>query len=166
MCLAKGLTGGYLPLAATLTTERVYEAFLGSYEELKTFFYGHSYCGNPLGCAAALGSLQVFEEEDVLSQLPRKSAFFGEALKTGFQDHHRVGEIRQLGLLAGIDLAACDWKEQTGARVCKAARKYGLLTRPVRDTLTLMPPLCSSEEEIRKMIRALRSALDDVLPDS
>ncbi len=165
LCLAKGLTGGYLPLAATLTTDRVFDAFLGTYEEMKTFFYGHSYCANPLGCAAALGSLQVFEEEEVLAKLPGKIKSFADSLQSAFNDHPRVGEVRQVGLIAGIDLTGCDWKEQIGAKVSKAARKYGLLTRAVRDTLTLMPPLCSSDEQIREMTKALRRALDQVLPD-
>jgi len=163
LCLAKGLTGGTLPLAATLTSDRIYEAFLGDYEELKTFFYGHSYCANPLGCAAALGSLQVFSEERVMESLPRKIERFSSELAVAFGDHPRIGDIRQAGLIAGIDLKDCDWRDQTGARVCRAARHHGLLTRPIRDTLTLLPPLCSTEEEIERMVAALREGLDDVV---
>ena len=167
LCLAKGRTGGYLPLAATLTTEKVYEAFLGEYEEMKTFFYGHSYCANPLGCAAALGNLEVFEEEQVIESLPPKVEAMREALAAIENPHW--GEIRQVGLVAGIDLVdapggeALDWQNETGAKVCRAARRYGLLTRPVRDTLTLMPPLCVSVEQIQSSVEALDRATRDVL---
>lgn len=169
LCLAKGLTGGYLPLAATLTTDRIYDAFLGEFDELKTFFYGHSFCANPLGCAAALGSLQVFEEEQVLSSLASKIEAFSSSLRKATGRCPHFGELRQVGLIAGIDLidqktgGPLDWKAETGARICRAARKYGLLTRPVRDTLTLMPPLAISENEISQAIDALEKATHDVL---
>lgn len=171
LCLAKGITGGYMPLAATLTTEKVFEAFLGKYEELKTFFYGHSYCANPLGCAAALGSLKVFEEEGVLESLPAKISTLKNSLAKEATRVPHWGEIRQVGLIAGIDLidekdgSELDWRLQTGARVCRLARRYGLLTRPVRDTLTLMPPLCSSEEQIREMVFALAEATNGLLSE-
>jgi len=163
-CLAKGLTGGYLPLAATLTTEKVFEAFLGSHEEQKTFFYGHSYCANPLGCAAALGNLKVFEEESVLEKMPKKSAVFHQAIEQAFCGHPAVREIRQIGLIAGIEIAGFNRKEQIGGKICLRARKYGLLTRPIgEDTLVLMPPLCVTEEEITKSVAALLQALNDVV---
>ncbi len=169
LCLAKGLTGGYLPLAATLTTEPVFAAFLGSYEEMKTFFYGHSYCGNALGCAAALASLGVFEEERVLASLPAKVAAFSEALREAAERCPQFGEVRQIGLIAGIDLidpetgAPPDWREETGAKVCRRARRHGLLTRPIRDTLVLMPPLCASGEQIRGAVAALERAAVELL---
>jgi adenosylmethionine-8-amino-7-oxononanoate aminotransferase len=166
LCLAKGLTGGYLPLAATLTTERVFAAFLGRFDELKTFFYGHSYCGNALGCAAALGNLRVFEEERVLESLRAKIEVFNQALQEAASQCPAFGEVRQIGLIAGIDLvdpgtgAPLDWREETGARICRKARRYGLLTRPIRDTLTLMPPLASTAEEIRAAVEALVYAVE------
>ncbi|MFZ4681546.1 MAG: adenosylmethionine--8-amino-7-oxononanoate transaminase [Terrimicrobiaceae bacterium] len=165
LCLAKGLTGGYLPLAATLTTERIYEAFLGEYHELKTFFYGHSYCGNPLGCAASLASLQLFEEEKTLETLQPKIALLGELLADLKEDPH-IADIRQCGFIAGIELQRAPgqpypWQEQTGQRVCVAARKHGLLTRPILDTIVLMPPLCTTAEELRRAVGALRKALAD-----
>lgn len=169
LCLAKGLTGGYLPLAATLTTETIYEAFLGRYEERKTFFYGHSYCANPLGCAAALGNLQVFEDEDVIAGLPPKITALTEALQKARESSPHFGEVRQIGLIAAIDLISpasgepLDWREESGARVCRRARRYGLLTRPIRDTLVLMPPLCVSEAQIREAVSALVQASADVL---
>lgn len=169
LCLAKGLTGGYMPLAATLMTERVYEAFLGEYAELKTFFYGHSYCANPLGCAAALGSLQVFEEEKVLERIQPVIDRFASELEAVVERCPHFGDLRQLGLIAGIDLVDAesgeelDWREESGARVCREARKHGLLTRPVRDTLTLMPPLAVEEDQIRPIINALEKAAEAVL---
>ncbi len=147
IALAKGLTGGYLPLAATLTTQRVFEAFDGN-----PFYYGHSYSGNPLGCAAALANLEVFELERTLEGLPDKIARLrGELAKL-----EGVGEIRQCGLIAGIDLPGGDGS--LGAKVCRAAREFGLLTRPVLDTVVLMPPLAISEEQIVEMVGMLGEA--------
>ncbi|MDF1860709.1 MAG: adenosylmethionine--8-amino-7-oxononanoate transaminase [Verrucomicrobiales bacterium] len=169
LCLAKGLTGGYLPLAATLTTRQVFDAFLGKYDELKAFFYGHSYCANPLGCAAALGSLQVFEEESVLDSIQPRIRYFREALNAVVESSPHFGRVRQVGLAAGIDLidaatgGELDWRKETGARVCREARKHGLLTRPVRDTLTLMPPLCSTEDQIGGAVSGLKQAAEDLL---
>lgn len=160
LCLAKGLTGGYLPLAATLTTPSVFEAFLG--ERNRTFYYGHSYTGNQLGCAAALASLEVFQAEKVLEGLPAKI----EALRNGLAgiDHPGVYEVRQCGLIAGLELRAEDGKrfpveDAVGEQVCLAARKYGLLTRPIRDTIVMMPPLSSSIEEIVQACEVLGKAI-------
>lgn len=166
LCLAKGLTGGYLPLAATLTTERVYEAFLGDYEELKTFFYGHSYCGNPLGCAAALASLEIFEEENTLDAVKEKITLLRE-LMGDLRKLPNVSEIRQCGLIAGIEVGRdtgepFPWQEQTGARVCLAARKYGLLTRPILDTIVLMPPLCTTRAQLERAADAIHRAIREV----
>jgi adenosylmethionine-8-amino-7-oxononanoate aminotransferase len=166
IALAKGLTGGTLPLAATLTTERVFEAFLGDYAEMKTLFYGHSYCGNPLGCAAALASLGVFEDEHTLENLQPKIRRMGELL-CDLAAQPNVGDVRQCGFVAGIDVVRPDgspypWQDQTGAKVCRAARSRGLLTRPVRDTLVLMPPLCFTEDELARAVAALRDALGEV----
>jgi len=166
IALAKGLTGGTMPLAATLTTEEVFEAFLGDYAEMKTLFYGHSYCGNPLGCAAALASLQVFEEERTLDHLEPKIRRMGELLCDLAAGAH-VGAVRQCGFMAGIDVVRSDgssypWADQTGARICVAARAHGLLTRPVRDTLVLMPPLCFSQAELEQSVEALRAGIREI----
>lgn len=163
LCLAKGLTGGYLPLAATLTNERIYGAFLGRYDELRAFFHGHSYTGNPLACAVALASLDVFVQEDTLARLQPKIAMLGTLLQQLQQRHPRhLGAVRQCGFIAGLDLMdnagagrAYGWQDQTGARVCVAARAAGLLTRPIRDTLVLMPALCTTEDELRFAVGAL-----------
>jgi len=166
IALAKGLTGGTMPLAATLTTERVFEAFLGDYAEMKTLFYGHSYCGNPLGCAAALASLEIFDEERTLDRLQPKSRHMGELLCDLASAPH-VGAVRQCGFMAGIDVVRSDgspypWQDQTGARICVAARRHGLLTRPIRDTLVFMPPLCFTETELERAAAALRAGLREV----
>ncbi|HVJ57563.1 MAG TPA: adenosylmethionine--8-amino-7-oxononanoate transaminase [Terrimicrobiaceae bacterium] len=170
LCLAKGLSGGYLPLAATLTTEGVYEAFLGEYQELKTFFYGHSYCGNALGCAAALANLEIFEEENVLESLKGKIALLKQLL-AGLRKLPNVAETRQCGMIAGIEVRrSCGerfpWQEQTGARVCIAARKYGLLTRPIMDTIVLIPPLCITGAQLERATEAIQRAIQDVCETS
>jgi adenosylmethionine---8-amino-7-oxononanoate aminotransferase len=152
LCLAKGITGGYLPLAATLTTERVFGAFLGTG---KAFYYGHSYTANQLGCAAALGSLEVFREEKVLEKLPGKIALF-EQLLASLRSLAAVVDIRQCGLIAGIEIGPFAPERLMGAKVCLAARQHGLLTRPILDTIVLMPPLCVSEQELRRMVEAVR----------
>lgn len=170
LCLAKGLTGGYLPLAATMTTERIYHAFLGRYEELKTFFYGHSYTGNPLACAVALASLALFREEETLTHLAPKITRMRELLETLRQRHpQHIAAVRQCGFIAGIDVVedaakgqAFPWQDQTGARICLAARAGGLLTRPIRDTLVLMPPLCTTEEELAQAVEALSQGIRTV----
>ena len=167
LCLAKGLTGGYLPLAATLTTERVFNAFLGEVAEGKTFYYGHSYSGNPLGCAAALANLEIFEQEKTLETLAPKIQMLGRMLES-LRDIPFVHEIRQRGFVAGIEVRNPDgsefpWPERTGAKICLAARKHGLLTRPILDTIAFMPPLCTSEAELADGIRAIRSSIGEVL---
>lgn len=167
IALAKGLTGGTIPLAATLTSEKVFSAFLGDYAEMKTLFYGHSYCGNPLGCAAALASLEIFETENTLEALQPKIVLLGELLRDMADNEPHVGDVRQCGFIAGIDVMTkkgvpYPWQKRTGARVCEAARRHGLLTRPVGDTLVLMPPLCFTEEELTQAVGALRAGLREV----
>jgi adenosylmethionine---8-amino-7-oxononanoate aminotransferase len=172
LCLAKGITGGYLPLAATITTEQIFSGFLGPVEARRTFYYGHSYTGSALGCAAALGSLQVFREERTLEQLPGKIAHFTQALAR-LAAHPHVSTVRQCGLIAGIDVVKqkqpvveYDWSEQVGARICLAARQQGLITRPILDTLVLMPPLCVQPHEIDLMVEALLQGIDAVCQGS
>lgn len=155
LCLAKGLTGGYLPLAVTLTTERVFEGFLGEPEEGRTFFYGHSYAGSQLGCAAALASLRVFREEQVLEHLPPKMARLGELMAD-------LPGCRQCGMIAAMTIDSPDLS--LGAKACLAARRHGLLTRPVGNTIVLMPPLCITLPEIERMVAALRTAVDEITP--
>ena len=166
VALAKGLTGGYLPLAATLTTEAVFESFLGDYADLKSFFYGHSYTGNPLGCAVALANLAIFREEKTVERLQPKIAHLAHALAR-LKTHPNVRHVRQCGFIAAFDIVQSDgtpydWKAQTGARVCMAARKHGLLTRPIRDTIPLMLPYCVTEAEIDQSVDALRRGVEEI----
>jgi adenosylmethionine---8-amino-7-oxononanoate aminotransferase len=164
MALAKGLTGGYLPLAATLTTDRVFSAFLGAAE--KTFYYGHSYCANQLGCAAALANLEIFESEGVLESLQPKIAYLAMRLH-GIEQLPNVREIRRAGFIAGIEVGRPDGTpfdatDQIGARICVAARDYQLLTRPIRDVIVLMLPLCVSLQEIDQAVKAIELGIQAV----
>ncbi|MFP6873746.1 MAG: adenosylmethionine--8-amino-7-oxononanoate transaminase [Verrucomicrobiales bacterium] len=159
MALAKGLTGGYLPLAATLATARIYEAFLGGSE--RTFYYGHSYSGNPLGSAAALASLRVFEQERTLEGLPAKVEHLAVALGCMQEANPYVGEVRQCGLIAGIDLSGGDGI--LGTRSCVAARKHGLLTRAIGDTVVFMPPLVITPAQIDTALAALERGIGEAV---
>lgn len=168
LCLAKGLTGGALPLAATLVTEEIYNAFLGTTKEQKTFYYGHSYTANPPACSAALASLEIFGEEGTLEHLQPKILHLSKCLES-LRTLPWVSEIRQCGFIAGIDImlepgssTPYPWQELTGAKICEAARKHGLLTRPILDTLVLMPPLCITTDQMERAIEALRSGILEV----
>jgi len=151
LCLAKGLTGGYLPLAATLTTERVYERFLGAPEEGRTFFHGHTYTGNPLSCAAALASLDAFERERTIERLQPKVRLLGELL-AGVAEMPEVTEVRGRGMMVGIDLGEHDPALRVGHRVTLEARQRGAIVRPLGDVVVLMPPLAISEAELRRLV--------------
>jgi len=172
LCLAKGLTGGYLPLAATLTTERIYRAFLGKSDEDKAFFHGHTYTGNPLGCAAALASLDIFEKDDVIEGLRPKIALLKKLLDRVRELPH-VGEVRQAGLVAGIELVAdretktrYEAKERTGWNVCRDAISNGVMIRPLGDTIVLMPPLSVTEAQIRTMARVTTASIIKITKDA
>ncbi len=153
MCVAKGLTGGYLPLAATLASERIYEAFLGDHEELKTFFHGHTYTANPLACAAALATLDIFESERTLDALAPKIALFGELLEEFVVPLRGVGEVRRRGFMAGIELDDFPLAARIGHQVTMAARRRGAIVRPLGDVVVLMPPLAMSEEELCHLVQ-------------
>lgn len=165
LCLAKGLTGGYLPLAATLTTDEIWAAFLGTYAESKTFFHGHTYAGNPLGAAAALATLDVFDEEHTLQHLVPKMARLAEHLqRIAGLDH--VGDVRQCGLLAGIELVRnratkepYPWAERRGWRVCDHARAEGVLLRPLGNVIVIMPPLAITLEELDRIAAAVERGI-------
>ncbi|HET7588770.1 MAG TPA: adenosylmethionine--8-amino-7-oxononanoate transaminase [Solirubrobacterales bacterium] len=150
MCLAKGITGGYLPLAATLTSEEIYAGFLGAHEEFKTFFHGHTYTGNPLACAAALANLEVFEQERTLERLQPKITLLEELLAE-VAAMAEVAEVRQKGFMVGIDLGDHDDSLRMGHRVTVEARKRGAFIRPLGNTVVLMPPLSISEDELREL---------------
>jgi adenosylmethionine-8-amino-7-oxononanoate aminotransferase len=168
MAVAKGLTGGYLPLGATLATQEIYDAFLGKYDEFKTFFHGHSYTGNQLGCAAALASLKLFEEEKILQKLPAKVSFLAGLLEP-FKHMPHVGDVRQMGMIAGVELVKNKVRktpypieERWGTKVALAARKRGMLLRPLGNVLVLMPPLSTTNKEIKRMVEILRHSIVEV----
>ena len=168
MCVAKGLTGGVLPVAATLAAQRVFDAFYDSYESKKTFFHGHSYTGNPIGCAAAIASLKVFETERTLEKLPAKIQQFGEMLAPIAELEH-VAEIRGRGLMTGIELikdrAASEpypYEARMGHRVIMEARKRGVILRPLGDVIVLMPPLAMTVEQLQRLARVTREAIQKV----
>ena len=164
LCLAKGLTGGYLPMAATLTTGEIYEAFLGAPE--RAFYYGHSYTANALGCAAAMASLDVFEQEQTLTHLAAKIVHLHTGLATLQAAHPIIHEVRQCGFIAGIELRQPDGRRfptarRVGEAISLAARGHGLLTRPVLDTLVLMPPLSTTTAELDHALAALHFTLSE-----
>jgi adenosylmethionine-8-amino-7-oxononanoate aminotransferase len=150
LCLAKGLTGGYLPLAATLASERIYEGFLGAPDEQRTFFHGHTYTGNPLACAAALANLEAFEQERTLERLQPKIGLLGELLEP-IAAMAEVAEVRRCGFMAGIDLGEHDPAMRLGHRVTLEARRRGAIVRPLSDVVVLMPPLGIAEAELRRL---------------
>jgi adenosylmethionine-8-amino-7-oxononanoate aminotransferase len=151
LCLAKGLTGGTLPLAATLTTGAIYDAFLGGKEN--TFYYGHSYTANPIGCAAALASLGIFGADQVFGHLPAKIDYFQSALRSLWAEDPNISDIRLCGLVAGIE-----YREGLGLGIVESARSHGLITRNILDTVVLMPPLSITPDEIDFAIKALRQS--------
>jgi adenosylmethionine-8-amino-7-oxononanoate aminotransferase len=165
LCLAKGLTGGYLPLAATLTTSRVFEAFLGTLAEGKTFFHGHTYTGNPLACAAAIANLELFEKEQTLVKMQPAM----EELARGLEQLSRlphVGDIRRRGMMVGVELvrekktrAEYPYEDRIGFKVCQAARKAGVLLRPLGNVIVVMPPLSLTVDEARLICEALDEAI-------
>ncbi len=158
LCLGKGLTGGYLPLAATLTSERVYEGFLGAQAEYRTFFHGHTYTGNPLACAAAIASLDVFESEATLLRMQPKIRLLGELL-AGVAALDEVAEVRGRGLMAGIDLGEREPSLRLGHRVALEARRRGAIVRPLGDTVVLMPPPAISKPDLARLVEAVADSI-------
>lgn len=168
MTVAKGLTGGYLPLAATLASERIYKAFLGKYEEFKTFFHGHTFTGNPLACAAASASLELFRRNKLIEELAPKIRFAEIRLK----DFYRlpiVGEVRQAGLMIGIELVrnpktkeAFDWKEKIGVRVIERARAKNVILRPLGPVVVLMPPPAMKLNELKLLLDVTYDSIREV----
>jgi adenosylmethionine-8-amino-7-oxononanoate transaminase len=165
MCVAKGLTGGYLPIAATLTTDRIYRAFLGKFEDKKTFFHGHTYTGNPLGCAAALASLKLFRKEQLLTKVGRNIRYLEKELEKFYRLEH-VGDIRRCGMMVGIELVKdrvtkeeYPYKERIGHQVILEARSKGVLLRPLGDVIVLMPPLGITSGELEKLLRVAYNSI-------
>lgn len=165
MTVAKGITGGYLPLAATLTTEEIYREFYGEYEEMKTFFHGHSYTGNQLACAAALANLEIYEKENLVVQAARNAEIIQSEL-AALKSIKHIGDIRQVGLMCGIELVQdketgqpFPWEKRMGYHATLEMRKRGMLTRPLGDVVVFMPPLASTDDQIRKMIQIMRDSM-------
>jgi len=171
MCLSKGLSAGYLPLAVTSTNNEIYSAFLADYSAQKTFFHGHSYTGNPLSCAAALASLDVFRKEKIISGLQPKIEFLRKGL-VKFRKLTHVGETRQKGLIVGIELVKDKktkepyrWERKIGVKVCLRARKYGVILRPLGNIIVLMPPLAISKLELKELLGAVYKSIKDICGD-
>ncbi len=169
LCLAKGITGGYLPLAATLTREEIFAAFLGEYKEFKTFFHGHTYTGNPLGCAVALANLALFERERIIEQMQPKIAYLRQRLLTETLSLPHVSDIRQWGFMVGIELVKDRTRRQNyppekriGYRVILEARKRGVMIRPLGDVIILMPPLTIARDEITTLLDVLHECIQVV----
>ena len=162
LCLGKGLTNGYMPLAATLTTDRVYDGFLGEHEEFRTFFHGHTFTGNPLACAAAIASLDVFEREHTLERLQPKIDRLHELL-TGVAAMEEVVEVRGRGFMVGIDLGEHDPALRLGHRVTIEARRRGAIVRPLGDTIVLVPPLAISKRDLGRLVAITAAAIREAV---
>ena len=168
MCLSKGITGGYMPLAVTLATDDVYNAFLGEFKDLKTFFHGHSYTGNPLACAAALACLDLFDKEKVLEGLQDKIGMLDEWLRELLTLPH-VGDVRHAGFMAGVELVRdkatkepYDWEEKVGWKVAYHARDNGVFIRPLGNVIVIMPPLSISVQNLKRLLEVIRAAIMSV----
>ena len=169
LCVSKGLTGGYLPLAATLAADRIYEAFLGPVDSGRTFYHGHTFTGNALACAAALANLELFDRENTLEALAPKI----ERMRRGLERIAAkafVGDVRQCGMLAGIELVAdkaartpFPYGRQIGAQVCARAVGHGVILRPLADVIVLVPPLSIAMESLDRLIDVVDRCIDEVL---
>jgi adenosylmethionine---8-amino-7-oxononanoate aminotransferase len=166
LCVAKGITGGYLPLAATLTTDKIYEGFLGEYRDLRTFFHGHTYTGNPLACAAAIANIDLFQAENTLVRLQPRIAFLSKQLLT-LRELPHVGDIRQKGFMVGIELVMdrktkqpYPLEDKAGIRAVLECRKKGLIIRPLGNVIVLMPPLTMSTKDLKRMVEIVYAAIE------
>ncbi|HEY5196395.1 MAG TPA: adenosylmethionine--8-amino-7-oxononanoate transaminase [Solirubrobacteraceae bacterium] len=159
LCIAKGLTGGYLPLAATLATERIYEGFLGAHEDFRTFFHGHTYTGNPLACAAGLASLEIFEQERTLELLGPKIDLLCRLLDEQVRPLGSVAEIRRCGFMVGIEIAGFAVADRMGHQITLAARRRGAIVRPLGDVIVLMAPLSISLDELGRLVGITAGAI-------
>jgi adenosylmethionine-8-amino-7-oxononanoate aminotransferase len=168
MTVAKGISGGYLPISATLTTDEIYYAFYDDYATQKTFFHGHSFTGNPLAAAVSLANIDLFEKEEIIEKMQNKIKLAQDKLEA-FKELKHVGDIRQRGLMIGIELVKdkeskeeYPWEERKGVKVCMAAREKGMIIRPLGNVVVFMPPLCSTEEELSEMLEIIYESIVDV----
>jgi adenosylmethionine-8-amino-7-oxononanoate aminotransferase len=162
VCLGKGITGGYLPLSATVAARRVYEGFLGKDLGTATFYHGHSYGGNALACAVALRHLQLLVEWDVLDHVTTVATHLGARLDESVAGLDGVAEVRRRGLMAGVELAPPEGGVRWGRRVCAAAVRRGVLLRPLGDVVVIMPPLTSTEPELDRVVDVLAACIGEV----
>ncbi len=169
LCLAKGITGGYLPLAATLASEEIFSAFLGEYREFKSFFHGHTYTGNPLGCAVALANLELFKREKILEKMRPKISYLIKRLEEDFLPLRHVGDVRQWGFMVGIELVedkkslkAYAPEKRIGHKVILEARKKGVMIRPLGDVIVLMPPLTITREELKQLVDVAHDSIRQI----
>ncbi len=170
MCVAKGISGGYLPLAATFATQKIFDAFLGDPWEGKTFFHGHTYTGNPLACAAAIASLELFQKNKLIAAIQQKSLVLSDRLKRLSPLKH-VGDVRQKGFMVGIELVAdkstrqpFDSRRRVGAELCNNLRRHGIILRPLGDVIILMPPLAMELSDLNRIITALEQEIAALNP--
>lgn len=168
ICIAKGLTGGYLPLAATVTTKKIYDAFLGRFDEFKAFFHGHTYTGNQLGSAAAIASIEIFKKDKTLTKGKKKSKLIESELSK-LSDLPHVGDIRGMGFMWGVEIVKNKTtkkpfatKDRIGYKICLESRKAGLFIRPLGDVITFIPPLTVTEKEIVKYIKIIKNSIEEV----
>jgi adenosylmethionine-8-amino-7-oxononanoate aminotransferase len=169
MAMAKGISAGYLPLAATMVTDEIYEAFLGAHTDYKTFFHGHSYTGNALACAAACANLDIFVRERVIESSAPKIELLHERLSAEIASAPHVGEVRQCGFMVGIELVEDKTERRSyppelriGAKVCMNARKHGVIVRPLGDVVILMPPLSITPDEIRRLVSVIGTSIAEI----
>ena len=170
ICLSKDITGGYMPLSVVLTTDEIYNAFYDDYIKMKAFLHSHSYTGNALACAAAVETLTIFEEESIIEKNREKSKKIFECLKDAFEHHPNIGEIRQLGMIAAIEIVknkktkeSFPWYERTGFKIYKKALKYGALLRPLGDVIYFMPPYIINDNEIEFMVNIAKKSINETL---
>jgi adenosylmethionine-8-amino-7-oxononanoate aminotransferase len=169
LCVGKGITGGYLPLAATLSTEKVFETFLGEYGEFKSFFHGHTYTGNPLGCAAALASLELFRKDEVLEKMQPKIHYLTNRLEKDFRPLAHVGDVRQWGFMVGIELTERKTPmtpypaaRRMAHKVVLEARRRGVVVRPLEDVIIMVPPLAIFEDELKELLDVVHQSIQIV----
>ncbi len=170
MCLSKGLTGGYMPTALTVTTQKIYDAFYADYQEGKAFMHSHTYCGNPLACAAAIEVLNILEEEPILQTANENSAYFTNLIKHELENFSYIGDIRSIGLINAIELVKdrerktpFDASYRYGYQIYKKALQKGLLLRPLGDILYFNPPLIMTRDDMKKAIKICTSCIKEVL---
>lgn len=170
MCLSKGLTGGYIPMAVVMTTNEIYDAFYDDYNNYKAFMHSHTYSGNPIGCAIALEVLNIFESENVLEENAKKTMYFKELVHNTFKDHKHIGDIRSIGLIHGLELVkdkqnkeGFDSSLRLGYQIYQKALQKGLLLRPLGNVLYFNPPYVISYEDMEKMVRVCKTCIDEVM---